>query len=94
MSTLWRANGLALALDALQVGDGAGEDARDMATGVAESMDKAMRNSSRRATEIAAFEGRSNGFQRPFENVLNASPRNKIAFSKIPEPGDRDSRTA
>jgi len=43
MSTLWRANGLALALDALQVGDGAGEDARDMATGVADDKALSMR---------------------------------------------------
>ena len=65
-----------------------------MAVGVAESTDKAAHDSLRRATEMCAFEGRSNGFQRPFKNVLNAPPRNKIAFSKIPEPGDRDSRTA
>ena len=48
----------------------------------------------RRVVESAAFEGRSNGFQRPFENVLNTPPRNKLAFCTVPEPGDRDSRTA
>ena len=74
--------------------NGTDADARDMAVGVAESTDKAAHDSLRRATESAAFEGRSNGFQRPFENVLNTPPRNKLAFCTVPEPGDRDSRTA
>jgi len=37
---------------------------------------------------------RSNGFQRSLKNVLKLPLRNKITFSTVPEPGDKNSRTA